>query len=137
MNEHDVVSRIKAWFSVTGNPALIPLIKGDKPFEAKLAENGIYVDNLATLPFLPWAVFTETVALLERQGGRAKKGDAMKHRLGSSGLPLNSVEGHIGHLIYGKQPGETLFRRITPIACILIWVGICCNESGYLVLRPV
>jgi hypothetical protein len=135
MAEHYAVSRIKEKFTIEGNPASIPLIGGGKPFEAKITGDGVYVDNLATLPFLPWAVFTETVALLESQGGRVRKGDAMKYKLGDSGLPLNSVEGHIGHLIYGKQPGETLFRRITPIACILIWAGICQNERGYLVLQ--
>ncbi len=133
MIEHDVISRINEKFAVEGNPALIPLIKGDKPFEAKLAESGVYVDNLATLPFLLWAVFTETVALVDRQGGRAKKGDAMKHRLGSPGLSLNSIEGHIAYTVYGKQAGESVFRRITPVACILIWAGICYNENGYLI----
>jgi len=134
MVEHYVVTRIKEKFAVEGNPALVPLIKGDRPFEARLTEDGIYVDNLANLPFLPWSVFVEAVALLEREGGRARKGDAMKSKLSDPNLPLNSIEGHIGHLIYGKQPGETLFRRITPIACILIWAGICQDERGYITL---
>ena len=93
------------------------------------------MDNLGSQPFLPWAVFVEAFKLMKGMGGRAMKGDAMQHRLGTQGLPIDSVEGHIANRVYGKQTGESVFRRITPIACILIWAGICANEQGYLVLR--
>jgi hypothetical protein len=117
-----------------GNPTQIPLLKGDESFEAELSTDGIYVDNLGTQPFLPWVVFTETVSLLKKSGGRAPRGDAMNSKLSESKLPINSVEGHIAHIVYGKQLGDTIFRRITPIACILIWSKICRHEPGELVL---
>lgn len=53
----------------------------------------------------------------------------------TEGLSLESVEGHIAHLVYGRQLGQTVFRRITPIACILIWAGICEHVPGRLKLR--
>lgn len=60
-----------------------------------------------------------------RNRGKAKRGRAMRSRLGDPDLALDSVEGHVAHVVYGKRVGEVVFRRITPIACILIWAGIC------------
>ncbi len=128
---------IKRRFAETGSPAQIPLLRGGRTFTAELTDEGIAVSNLGNQPFLPWAVFEETISLLIRQGGTADRGDAQGRgvRLGSEGLPIDSVEGHVAHVVYGKQLGETVFRRITPIACILIWAGICEPIPGQLRLR--
>ncbi len=115
---------------------MIPLLKGDKTFQAQLSHDGVYVNNLGNQPFLPWTVFTETVLLLTRKGGRVFRGDAMNSKLGSRDLPIDSVEGYIAHVVYNKQIGETVFRRVTPVACILIWAGICTYEIRQLVLSP-
>lgn len=45
----------------------------------------------------------------------------MNSKLGEKRLPLNSVEGHVAHKVYGSKEGYYVFRRITPITCILIW----------------
>ena len=58
----------------------------------------------------------------------------MNSRLGDQNLSLDSIEGHIAHVVYGKQVGESVFRRITPISCILIWTGLCKAEPHELVL---
>ena len=58
----------------------IPLLKSGQ-FTAHLVEGGLEVDNLSSQPFLPWEVFEETINLLVRNGGRAKRGDAMNSRL--------------------------------------------------------
>jgi hypothetical protein len=100
------------------------LFKGGS-FMADLGDEGIKVDNLGAQPLLPWVVFQEAICLLVRNGGRAERGDAMDAKLGEEGLSLDSVEGHIAHVVYGKLPGNAVFRRITPIACILIWAGVC------------
>lgn len=101
---------------------------------ARLADDGIYVSNLANQPFLPWAVFTETIALLEKNGGRAKKGNAMNSKLGEAGLTIDTVEGYIAYKVYKKSLGESVFRRITPITCILVWAKICVSEPNELIL---
>ena len=134
MDNSEIISIIKRRFDEMGNPTQIPLLKGGRSFEAKLSMRGIYVNNLGTQPFLPWIAFTETVSVLKRNGGQAARGDAMNSKLGGRFLPLNSVEGHIAHVVYGKQKGDTVFRRVTPIACILIWAKICHHEPGELVL---
>jgi hypothetical protein len=92
------------------------------------------VDNLGNQPFLPWVVFQEIVSVLIHSGGRAMRGNVMNFKLGEAGLPLDSIEGHIARVVYGKQEGDSVFRRITPIACILIWSGVCIAEPGEFVL---
>lgn len=102
---------------------------------AALTEEGIKVNNLGTQPLLPWEVFQEAICVLVRNGGRADRGDAMGSRLGEEGLSFNSIEGHIAQVVYGKHEGDVVFRRITPIACILVWAGICEAIPGKLILR--
>jgi len=135
MPNSETINIIKRRFSKKGNPAQIPLIKSSRTFEAILEENGIIVSNLGNEPFLPWNVFVETVSFLRRNGGQAVRGNAMNGRLGDRKLPIDSVEGHIAQVVYGKHKGDTVFRRITPIACILIWAGICRHVPGELVLE--
>jgi hypothetical protein len=129
-----VVASIQGKFAETGNPATVPLLRGGS-FRAELHDTGVSVNNLGTSPFIPWAVFKETVDLLEKNGGRARRGDAMGPRLGGERLPLSSVEGHVAHAVYGKNLGESVFRRITPIACLLVWAGVCRSERGELILK--
>ena len=133
MRKEEVIKTIISKFSNT-NKANIPLLRGNRFFEAKLAGSGIEVNNLASSPFLPWSVFTEAVKLLEKLGGTAKKGNAMDYKLGEEGLKLDTIEGHIASKVYNKKKGKTVFRRITPIANILIWAGICKNLPGKLKL---
>ena len=133
MERQHVVAAIKRRFAETGNPARVPLVRGGS-FRAELSEKGVYVDNLGTSPLVPWAAFEAAVEVLARTGGRAPRGDALGARLGEPGLPLDSVEGYVAQAVYGKREGETVFRRITPIACILIWSGVCQHRPGELVL---
>lgn len=127
-------NRIKSRFDEVGNPARIPLLRGGRTFNAEITKDGIYVDNLGNQPFLIWDAFIEAVSILKANGGRAKKGDAMKSKLCEQDLPLNSIEGHIAHVVYEYQKGDYVFRRITPIACILIWAKICQHKPGELIL---
>ena len=59
----------------------------------------------------------------------------MNNKLGDEGLPLDSIEGHIANVVYGRKPGDSVFRRISPIAAILVWTGICEAGRGELILR--
>lgn len=133
MNVIQAVSTIKHKFALAGHTVQIPLLKGGH-FTAEITDEGIKVDNLGNQPLLPWAVFQEAVCVLIRNGDRAERGDAMGSKLGERGLSEDSIEGHIALVVYNKRPGETVFRRITPVACILIWAGICRAEPHELVL---
>lgn len=130
----DVVNLIKKKFDEVGNPARVPLIRGNKTFEAEISQDGIFVDNLGNQPRLHWNVFVEAVSILKENGGHAKKGNAMNSKLGEKGLPIDSIEGHIAYKMYGYKEGDSVFRRITPIACILIWANICKHKPGKLIL---
>ena len=134
MDSNEIVTAIRSKFSVTGSPAKVPYIKGTFSFSAELTGTGIKVGNLGSQPLLPWAVFQETIYVLIRNSGRAECGNAMNYKLGESGLSLDSIEGHIAHIVYGKTERDTILCRITPVACILIWAGVCKAEPGELVL---
>lgn len=116
------------------NTIPIPLMNGDKTFQATLLDNGISVDNLANQPILPWTVFEVVINLLEQESKSVIKGDGMNSKLGSAKLPINSVEGIIAHKVYDKKNGDSVFRRVSPVCAILDWVGVCENKRGYLVL---
>ena len=133
MNVISAIEIIKNKFSQTGSPTKIPLLKGEV-FLATLKDDGILVDNLGSQPLLPWVVFQEAICVLIRNGGSALRGDAMQSKLGEAELPLDSIEGHIAHVVYGKKGGDTVFRRITPISCILIWAGVCVSRPRKLIL---
>ncbi len=129
-----VVSAIKRKFEQSDSPAKIPMQKRGT-FTAELKTDGIFVDNLGSQPFLPWIVFQETICVLIRNEGRASRGNAMNAKLGDEDLSLDSIEGHIAQVVYGKSVGESVFRRIAPIAGILIWAGVCEALPGELALR--
>ena len=134
MNVIEVRERIRQRFAEHGNAAQIPLQRG-RHFSAKMVPEGIRVDNLGNQPLLPWEVFQEATCLLLRNGGYASRGNAMNDRLGGRGLPVNSVEGHIAFTVYGKCVGDSVFRRVVPIAAILVWAGICRSTRGGVALR--
>jgi hypothetical protein len=134
MNVMLAVEIIKHRFAETGSPAQIPLLRNGS-FTASLRDDGIEVSNLRAQPVLPWAAFQEAVCVLIRNSNRAKRGNVMGNKLGDPGLTTDSVEGHVAYVVYGKHAGDTVFRRITPIACILIWAGICEAAPNELILR--
>ena len=92
-----------------GSNLQIPLLKGGT-FNAQLTIDGILVDNLGNQPLLPWVVFHEAICVLIRNNGVAYRGNAMNSKLGDPGLSLNSIEGHIAYVVYGKIVGDTIFR---------------------------
>ncbi|AKB75985.1 Chromosome segregation ATPase [Methanosarcina lacustris Z-7289] len=132
--EDSIVAKIKYQFDTKGNPAKITLMSGKQFFEARAEEDGIYVDNLKNQPFLPWKIFSEAVNFLQENGGQAKKGNATNSRLGDPNLDLNTIEGYIASKVYGCKIGDSVFKRITPIASILAWAEICENTRGQICL---
>ncbi len=134
MDGNLAVEVIKQKFERVDRKVTIPLQNG-RAFKASMINEGIVVDNLGNQPLLPWVIFEEVINLLVRNRGRAQKGNAMDSKLGEKGLSLDSIEGHIAVAVYGKKPGNSVFRRISPIAAILVWSGLCDSEPGELVLR--
>ena len=104
LDSETVVEIIRSKFVEEGKPVQIPLQR-KRSFGATLKEGGIKVTNLGTQPFLPWAIFKETIKLLQVSDGCAERGDAMSAKLGKTKLPFNSIEGHIAHVVYNKKEG--------------------------------
>ena len=134
MDGNAAIEVIRQKFERVGHHLMIPLQKG-RSVKATLTDEGIIVDNLGNQPLLPWIVFKEAIDLLIQSGGRAEKRNAMAFKLGEEGLPLDSIEGYIALVVYGKKPGDSVFRRISPISAILVWAGLCDSNPGELLLR--
>lgn len=103
----------------------------------KAFEDGLIVDCLGGTKlksFLPWGVFWHAVNVMLENGGIAARGEAVSAKLGDADLPFNSVEGRIAHTVYGKKLNDSVFRRISPVARILIECGVCINKRGDLEL---
>ena len=129
----NAAATIRTRLEAQGGTAEIDMQRGGT-FHVHLRRGGVDVDNLGTSPFLPWPVFDAVIELLRREGGSARRGDAMNHRLGEAELSMNSIEGYVAKAVFGTQPGETVFRRITPVTCILVWAGLCRHTRGGLAL---
>ena len=111
MDGKTAVEIIKGKFPDTGVPVKIPLQKGGQIRIYKV-EGGLDVESFSGRSFLAWGIFEETVNLLAWNGGKAELGDAMQSKL-----------------------GDSIFRQISSIAAILVWVGICESAPGELILR--
>lgn len=71
---------------------------------------------------------------MKRNAGRALIGDSSSARLGDPALPLNSIEGHIAHVIYGRGLGDSILARAVPVGVIWVWAGVCRKEGDFVVL---
>jgi len=117
-----------------GGVAKIPKTRqGSFTAELDLERGYVRVSNLGGSPNIPLRVFDEIETLLKKQQGKALRGDAMNCRLDTAGLSLDSVEGWVAHQVFGRQKGDTVFRRITPMACLLVWAGVCVHGRGVLI----
>jgi hypothetical protein len=136
MTPEKLIKTLQSKFDGINTSKQIALKVKNKYFNATLREDGIDVDNLQSQKFLPWSIFTETYQLLSKSISElgVKKGSAMNAKLGTPKLPLDSIEGHIAHSVYKKKEGQSVFRRISPIAAILAWASIVENNRGYLKL---
>lgn len=129
------VAVIQSKFDETGDYTTIPLLTRGT-FNAERCDDGVLVSNLGFNLLLPWDIFQVVERLLREKGGEAERGNAMGYVLGDVELSLDSVEGRVASKIYDKVIGETVFRRITPITCILIWAGVCLHKPRKLLINP-
>ena len=133
LNERSAINKIKLKFEEMDRVVIIP-IQGGSFFSARMIGQGIMVDNLGFYPLLPWTVFAEVINFLIRNNGRAEEEFSMSARIGDEGLSLETVEGHIAHVIYGKNVRDVIFRRVSSISAILVWAGVCVTVNDELIL---
>jgi len=133
LNERSAIIKIKLKFEEIDRVVIIP-IQGGSFFSARMTGEGIIVDNLGFYPLLPWTVFVELINFLIKNGSRAEKGFSTDARLGDEGLSLETMEGHIAHVVYSKKVGDVIFRRMSSISAILVWAGVCVATDDELIL---
>ena len=92
-----------------------------------------------TCPKLPIAfgfeVFDVIVSLLQRLGGKAKKGSG-RERVGHEKCSGDTVVGAIALEYLGEQEGEWACDPISVLTAVLDWAGIAANERGRIRLLP-
>ncbi len=135
-DESTVVRTIKKKLNKAGGLASITLPKGET-FQIYYDEfeTGLYATNLPHSRILTWKAFDSAIELLVKKDGTASKGNAMKGKLGSNELPLDSLEGYVAFHAYGVKKGESCLRTISSLAAILEWTGLCENGYGVVVLK--
>lgn len=102
-------------------------------FRARCTPKGVEVDCLGSNSIIEWGAFDAIQLLLRRSpSSSAARGSAMNSRLGDIGLPTDSVEGCVA-VYYGRKEGDSIFRRISPIANLLVWAGLCRHGRGKLI----
>ena len=104
-------------------------------FVATGSVEGVLVNCLGDANrLIKWGAFDAVQTLLMQvPGGRAVRGNAMNGLLGDLLLPCNSVEGCIAYY-YGYKRGQRVLRRISPVANLLVWAGLCKNAPGELIM---
>lgn len=135
-DESFVVQKIKEKLNLYQGFASIELSR-DKVFSIYYEEfgNGIYATNLPKSRMLSWNVFDCVFDVLRKNGGKAKKGQAMKARLGEAELTLDTVEGYVAYHAFGVRKGESTIRTISALSAILEWADVCENGYGWLSLK--
>ncbi len=132
-----VVRTIKEMLNGKGGKALIPLYSGEL-FEIGYDTNGkgLATSKIPVRDQLTWEVFDAAVEVVLNYGGKVPKGKARTGaKLGSENLPLESLEGYIGHKVHGVEIGKSAFGPGFVVAAILDWAGVCNNERGFISMK--
>lgn len=118
-----------------GGKAIVYSLQG-KAYEirAEADDNAFTCDELPIKPPYEYRVFDIIVDLLERQGGKARKGMGRNFRLGEGHCTEDTIVGAIGLYYAGKKPGESVYDPVFVLAAVLDWAGIAHNRRGYLEL---
>jgi hypothetical protein len=139
INETDslVIKKIKEKLNTCSGRATIPLYSGDScDIGYDINGRGLISSKIPPANQLTWEAFDAAVEVVIKNNGKAEKGKARSGaKLGSDGLPLDSIEGYIAHKVHGTQIGETAFGPGFVIAAVLDWAEICHNERGYLTIN--
>ncbi len=124
---------IKEKLIKNGGTAKVKSLQG-KIYQITFNQNDKYIicDNLP--PVFTYEVFDIIISLLEKQNGKAKKGNARNFKLGQKGCEETTVAGTILKNYFGKSDGESGYDPVFILSSILEWAGIIYNKRGYLEL---
>lgn len=135
-DESYVVKAIKKRLNIHNGTTTIALPRGGNfQIYYEAFGNGLIATNVPTSRVLTWKAFDAAIEVLEYNNGTAKKGQAMRSKLGEGALTLDTVEGYVAYKAYGVKLGESTLRTISALSAILDWAGVCTNGYGYLSLK--
>ncbi len=139
INETDslVIKKIKEKLNDSGGRASITLFRDDScDIGYDTNGKGLVSSKIPPENQLTWEAFNAAFEVVIENDGKVIKGNARSGaKLGSEGLPLDSLEGHIAHKVHGVQIGDSAFGPGFVIAAVLDWAEICHNERGYLTIN--
>ena len=126
---------IKTKLKENGGRVIVYTVRG-LPCEICAAADGVSFvsDKLPIKPAYQYTVFDTVVELLERQNGRARKGNGRNYKLGEENCDDTTVVGYIAKHYAGKKDGDSVFDPVFVLAAVLEWADIAKNERGELVL---
>ena len=107
-------------------------------FEQKTNNIIVPIEILGAYNILPLEIFNFIIRELmfaNNNSLRRGNGNARGATLGSEACPFASIEGLIASKFYDKKEGDTVFRRISTVANILVAAGICEHGVGVLILK--
>ena len=142
--ESKVVKAIQDKLAACGGFAKMPMLKGE-PLDICADPYGKGITNSGFRGLVcEWHILDAIVKKASALGGIMYRGDSAAQKgakIGSSELPLDTVDAFIALEFYGARIGSATLRRSTYYAAILAWAGIVENcrskgQGGYIVVKP-
>lgn len=116
-----------------GGSAHLSSLRGN-PIYIELTKDGYHFNS----PQLPprknesLNIFDCVTDLLDKNGGKAIKGNGRNHKLGEKGCETDTVAGYIGMYYDGHKAGESILDPVFAIVAVMEWAGIVHNKRGYI-----
>lgn len=126
----------------SGNFWVIPQQRGAEAFHIRVIkkklDQGFEVEK-RVMPidtFFSCDLFEFVIdALIKSPTKSLKRGDGMKSKIGQKGLELDTIEAIVATKFYNRMIGQSIDRRISVIANILVESGVCVHGKGILKLK--
>lgn len=109
-----------------------------KPIFIQLSPDGqhFFCDKIKVRGYEDLAIFDCITDLLDKNHGKAFKGNGRNFKLGQSGCELDTVVGYLGYTYDGHKIGDSVFDPVFALCAIMDWAGIVKNCRGYIEYTP-
>lgn len=91
-----------------------------------------YCDKLKIRGYESLTIFDCVTDLLDKNNGKAFKGNGRNYKLGQPGCELDTVVGYLGYNYDGHKIGDSVFDPVFALCAVMDWAGIIINRRGYI-----
>ena len=120
-----------------GGSVQISSLQGKPIFvEISLDKQHFYCDKIKIRGNESLTVFDYITDLLDKNNGKAFKGNGRNYKLGQAGCELDTVVGYLGFAYDGHKIGDSVFDPVFALCAIMDWAGIIKNCRGYIEYTP-